>query len=265
MRILRTQSTKLAPVIFLKWRENVEFVHAHHAGRGRHADVVDVGQHVLDHRADPRVAADDQTPADRSRSPAGACRLAATIRSARRMNSPMRDRPRAVAHLDQQPAARAGVVAEELDPAPRLLEQRNELSELGKDPARIRDEGPGELEHDVPPLDPLARPEVAHPMMGQVGADEQKIARPERADMVADEHLAGALGDQVNFVFRVIVPARQSARIVVAMPAERRQPDRRRSARTPDRRAPPSSCRTAPRAIPGVGRRRRPGTAMCRP
>jgi hypothetical protein len=60
-------------------------------------------------------------------------------------------------------------------------------------------------------------------MVRKVRANQQEIARSEWPDMVADEHLAGALGDHVDFEFRVVVPTGERAGVVVPMPTERRQ------------------------------------------
>ena len=66
----------------------------------------------------------------------------------------------------------------------------------------------------------FARGQFADPVVGQAGADQRDMPGAERTDIVARHQLAAALADQVNFEFRVMVPARQFIGIVMFEPAK---------------------------------------------
>jgi hypothetical protein len=49
----------------------------------------------------------------------------------------------------------------------------------------------------------------------QVRPHQHEVAGRKAADVIADEHLAGRRHDQMDFVFRVKVPAHRTVRIAV--------------------------------------------------
>src|SRR6185369_1320684 len=83
---------------------------------------------------------------------------------------------------------------------------RAESLELRKNGKQAIDEGLGELQNQASLLDAPVVDNVAHPVMGQVWAGHDKIARLEVTDEVADKIAAGRLGDEVDLVFGMKVP-----------------------------------------------------------
>jgi hypothetical protein len=77
------------------------------------------------------------------------------------------------------------------------------------------------LNHHVTPFNHLAGPEIADPIVRQIGAREHEVARAKLADIGADELAPVRAGDEVNFIFGVIIPASDVARTIVLMPLER--------------------------------------------
>ena len=67
----------------------------------------------------------------------------------------------------------------------------------------------------------LALRHVADPVVRQVRPHQHEIAGREAADVIADEHLAGRRHDQMDFVFRVKMPAHRAVRIAVRPHFER--------------------------------------------
>ena len=112
-------------------------------------------------------------------------------------------------------------VAEELEAPQGVAQERLKIGKLGKDIRPRAQQFGGELNHHVPPFDHLAGLEIADPVMRQIGAREHEIAGAELADMVADELAPVRAGDEVNFIFGMIVPARDVAWTIVLMPFER--------------------------------------------
>ncbi|MNY75364.1 hypothetical protein D3C86_2146200 [compost metagenome] len=51
--------------------------------------------------------------------------------------------------------------------------------------------------------------------MRQVGTGHDQVARREIADIVADEVLAAGVGDQLDFIFRMKVPAHGAVGVAV--------------------------------------------------
>src|SRR5271170_2427058 len=91
----------------------------------------------------------------------------------------------------------------------------------------------------------MSRPSITSPALRSLiqlcGRSEHEIARAELADIVADELSPARTGDEVNFIFGVIVPASDIARTIVLMPFERlrRIGDNRFEIRRSGRAAPP--------------------------
>lgn len=56
--------------------------------------------------------------------------------------------------------------------------------------------------------------------MGQIRPDENKLPRQKRADMITDHGTASALGNQMELIFRVVIPAGDGCRVIVPVPAE---------------------------------------------
>ena len=56
--------------------------------------------------------------------------------------------------------------------------------------------------------------------MGQVGADQRDMTCAKRTYVVAGDQLAAALADQMNFEFRMMIPAGQGVGVVVFVPAK---------------------------------------------
>src|SRR5208337_4837161 len=194
-------------------------VHSDDRGRGRHSDVVNVPEDVFDDRADFRASS------DRRFRLIGFARQKTLLRRRDHALNEADEQgdPRQTvrcANLQQELSARVSVMSVKLDPAAGLRQERGHFPEFGKDGLGFLDEFSSELEDHVSALDQLSRADVAHPVVRKVGADQQDVAGSEWPDMVADEHLAGALGNHVDFVFRMIVPARERTGVVVPMPAE---------------------------------------------
>ena len=109
----------------------------------------------------------------------------------------------------------------ELDPASSQLKQRVETTELRHQLSAALQPVGMELEDDVTFGQAFTGLKVADPVMRDIRPDQHQLAGREDVDAVADHEPARALGDEVDLVFRVIVPPREWARNAVHVPPSR--------------------------------------------
>ena len=95
------------------------------------------------------------------------------------------------------------------------LEHAPARPEFRRERHRFGDEGLGEPHDAVARRDVRLRGDVADPVVRQVGARQDQMARLERPDGVADEASAGRLDDVMNLLFGMEVPAHRAERVAV--------------------------------------------------
>ena len=97
----------------------------------------------------------------------------------------------------------------------RLPHQPLQAAELGERGDAALDEASRELQHETALDHGLPGGDFADPVMRQVGANQDKVARMEGADMVADIALALRRSDEVQLVFGMEMPAHRAVRVAM--------------------------------------------------
>ena len=87
-----------------------------------------------------------------------------------------------------------------------LFQQWPDLGHLRDNGCGLLDPLPVELDDGVPVLQYFAGFKVADPVVGEPGSDEGDVAGFERANVVSDDELSGALPDEVDLIFWMVIP-----------------------------------------------------------